>query len=122
MFILMLVPVFFMLLVSWFFMTRFLMIPMLFLVTWNILAVVPVIPNEEYSLAAGIVFAAMLSPMLDIVRRNVKVERWAVHRVTFNDDWLGVDDLRLWKVAYIQLAVKSGLSYADRNANVSGEC
>ena len=59
-FIAMFIPALFMLFVSWLLMTRILMIPMLFLIAWNIFAVVPVIPNEEYSLAAGIVFMAVL--------------------------------------------------------------
>ena len=122
----MLIPVFIPMLIAMFvpmfFMAGITVIPMLFLITRNILVVVPVIPNEEYSPSASVVFVAVLFPMPDIFGRNAKIKRWAIHSIIFNKYRLGVDDLRLWKVADIQLTVKSGLPYADRDANVSGKC
>ena len=115
------IPVLIAMFVPMFFMAGITVIPMLFLITRNILVVVPVFPDEEYSPTAGIVFVAVFFPMLDIFRRNAKIKRWAIHLILFNKYRLGIDDLRLWKVAYIQLPVKSGLPYADRNANVGGE-
>ena len=42
---------------------------MLFPITWNVFAVVPVVLDKIDPLAAGVVFAAMLVPMLGVARR-----------------------------------------------------
>jgi hypothetical protein len=70
-------------------------IPMLFLVTRNVLAVVPVVLHEEDPLAAGVVFAAVLAPMFGLTRRDAQIDRRAFHRYPFDHNGLTVDYLNV---------------------------
>ena len=45
------------------------MFTMLFPITWNVFAVVPVVLDKIDPLAAGVIFAAMFVPMLGVARR-----------------------------------------------------
>ena len=57
---------------------------MFFLVTRDVLVVVPIVPDKEDSLAAGMVFVAVLVPMFGVTRRYAQIDRRAIHRYSFN--------------------------------------
>src|SRR5512146_1315779 len=93
-------------------------IAMSFLVTRNVLAVVPAVLHKEDSLAAGVVFAAVLAPMFSVARRYAQVDWRAIHRSPLDDHRLGKYHLRLGKVADVDPAIEAGLAYADRDSNI----
>jgi hypothetical protein len=102
--------------------TVMLTVTMSFLITRNIFAVVPVVLHKENTLAAGVVFTAVLTPIFGVTRRYAKIDRLAVHPPSpLNDYRPTVDHLWLRVVADINLAIEAWLAYAKRNANVGGE-
>ncbi len=94
-------------------------ITMSFLITWDILAVVPVFMDKKDPLAAGVVLAAMLAPMFGVTRGDAQIDWRAVHlHPVFNNYRLTVDHLWLRKITDIKVAIETGLAYADRDANI----
>ena len=93
---------------------------MLFLVMLNVFAVVPVLPDEEHGLAAGVVLVAMLLPVFGVARRHMQIERRTIRGNLAHDHGLDVDHLRLREAADVDAAIESGLAEADRD--VGGEC
>ena len=53
-------------------------IPVMFLVTRNVLAVIPVVLYEIDPLAAGTVFMAVLAPMFGMARWHTQIDRRAI--------------------------------------------
>jgi hypothetical protein len=97
-------------------------IPMLFLITRGIFVVVPVVIHKEYSLAASIVFVAVLLPMLLMAGRHVQVDGRTIHRASLNYHWPRIDHL-WWRIAAdVKLAKEAGLTDADRNSDIGREC
>jgi hypothetical protein len=96
-------------------------ITMSFLITRDILAVIPVIMHKEDPLAAGIVFSAMLAPMLGVAGGYAQIDRRSVHPHPLNDYRLRVDHLWLRKIANIKLTIKSRLAYAERDTNIGSK-
>ena len=94
---------------------------MLFLITWGVLTVVPVVLYKIDPLVARVVFSAMLGPMLAMARGYVQIYWLAL--VTFLHDYSGLTivNLRLRKAADVESAIKAGLADADRNPDLS-EC
>jgi hypothetical protein len=96
---------------------------MSFLITGNILLLVPVVMNKKDPLAAGVVFATVLSPIFDVTRRNAEIDGRAVQPgPTENDSRLGVDHSGLREIADVNMPIETGLADADRNANVGSKC
>jgi uncharacterized membrane protein YhdT len=95
---------------------------MLFLIAWNVLAVVPFILHKIDTFSAGVVFAAVLTPMLFITGRYPQIDRRAVHRNSLDDSRLSIDHLRLRIAADINPAIKAWFTNANRDANVCCEC
>ena len=93
----------------------------LFLVTRSVLAVVPLVLYKEDSLAAGAVFTTMPFPMSGMARRDMQVDRGTDHRCAFDDHGLGIDDLRLRKIADVESTVETRLADADRDAHFVSE-
>ena len=96
-------------------------VTMLFLITWNVLAVVPVVPDKQDSLAAGVVFAAVLAPMLGVARRYAHIDWRAIHRYAPDCYRLTIKHSRLRIAADIKLAIEAGLPNAERDANVGSK-
>lgn len=95
-------------------------ITMLFLVTRNILVVVPVVLHKVDPLAAGIVFAAVLAPMFGVARRYAQIDRRAAHRYPLDDYRLTINHLWRRIVADVEPSIEAGLADADRDSNVGG--
>jgi hypothetical protein len=94
------------------------LVTMSFLISRDILAVVPVVMYKKDPLAAGIVFATVLAPMFGVARGYAQIDRRALHPYPLNDYRLTVDHLWLRVIADINLAIESGLAYAERETNV----
>jgi len=85
------------------------------LVMRNIDIVVPSFFYEIDRMAAGIVFAAVLAPVLRMTGRNVHID-WLINdtdRRGPNHDGSCVDELRLGKTPDVNAAVKAGLGDTD---------
>lgn len=93
-----------------------------FLITRNILPVVPVVLNKVDTFSAGVVLAAVLAPMFGMAWGHAQVNRSTFILHSINDHWLTVKHLRLRIVADIKLAVEAGLPDGNRNANIGGHC
>ena len=98
------------------------LVAVLVLVSRHVFVVVPVIAHEVDPPAAGVVLRTMLAPVLLVPRRYVKVNRRGRNefRRLLDHHGLRIDQLRLRKVADIDLAEESGLADTDRHAYVAG--
>jgi hypothetical protein len=94
---------------------------MFFLVTRDVLAVVPIVLDKEDSLAAGMVFVAVLFPMFGVTRRYAQIDRRTMLRYSFNKNGLRVDHLRLRIATDVDAAIEAGLADAYRYSNVGGK-
>ena len=84
--------------------------------------VVPPVLHEVDRGAAGTVLAAMLAPVLCMTRWHMQVQRLPGYLDLLDDYGLAIDQRRAWVlIANLDLAVKAGLTDADRNANISSE-
>jgi len=97
-------------------------ITMFFLITWDILAFIPIVMHKEDPLTAGVVFAAMFAPMFGMSRGYAQIERRSLHPHPLNNYRLRVDHSWLRKIADVKLTIESGLAYAERNTNVGSKC
>ena len=96
---------------------------MSFLITRDILTIVPVVMDKKDPLAAGIIFAAIPAPMFGMPRRNVQVDRRTVSpHPPLNNYRLTVEQSGLRVIADIKLAIEPRLAYTERDANVGSEC
>lgn len=95
---------------------------MLFLITRNVLAVVPAVLHKVDPLAAGVVFVAVLAPISGMARRYAQIDRRTILCYPLDYSRLAIDHLRLRVVADVEPAIKSGLADADRDANVGSVC
>jgi hypothetical protein len=102
--------------------TIILAVTMSFLITRNILAVVPSILHKKDALTAGVVFATVLAPISGMTWWYTQINRRSVHISPFNHYRPTVKHLWLWIVADVNLAIKSGLTYAEREAHIGSEC
>jgi hypothetical protein len=93
---------------------------MFFLVTRDVLAVIPVVLDKVDSLPAGMVFVAVLFPMFGVTRRYAQIDRRTMHRYSFNYNGPSVDHLRLRIATDVDVAIKAGLADAYRYSNVGG--
>lgn len=66
-----------------------------FLVTRNVLAVIPVVLHKQDPLAASVVFAAVPAPMSSVPRRYAQIDRRAVQRYPLDCYRLTID--YLWR-------------------------
>lgn len=89
-------------------------ITILFVVTWDILVVVPFVLNKEDPLATGVVFVAVLAPMFGVARRYAQIDRRTIRRYsTLDYSRLTIDHLWMRKVADVQLAIEARLADAN---------
>jgi len=97
-------------------------ITMMFLVTRNVFAFVPVVLHEVDPLSAGFVFVAVLRPLLGVSRRHAQVARRTIHPHPFDDNRPALDDLRLRIAADVQPSIEAGLADAHGNTHIGREC
>src|SRR3569623_440539 len=97
-------------------------IAMVFLVTRNILAVIPAVPHKVDPLAAGVVFVAVFAPVPGMARGHMQIDWRAVHRDALDDARFPVDQPGRRIATDIDLTIEAGLSDADRHADVGREC
>lgn len=98
------------------------MIAMPFLVTRNILAVVPAVFHEKDPFAAGVVCVAVLAPVFCVAKRYVQIDRRTVHRHPFDDYRLAIYHMWLRIAANVDSSIKTGLANTDGNADIGREC
>lgn len=96
-------------------------ITMPLLVTRNIFAVIPAVFHKVDPFAAGIVFVAVLAPVLGVARRYAQIDRWAAHRHPLDDSRLTIDHLWRRIAADIEPAIEAGFADTDRDANVGSK-
>jgi len=96
-------------------------VAVLVLVSWYVFVVVPVIAHEVDPPAASVVLRTMLAPVLLVPWRYVQVNRRGRNelRRLLDHHRLRIDQLRLRKIADIDLAEDSGLADSDRHAYVA---
>ena len=89
----------------------------------DVLIVVPIMTYEVDGSAAGIVFRAVLAPVLFMPWRYVQVDRRGrnIRRRTYDDDGLRIDHGRPWNVANVDLSIESGLPDGERHTHVGAE-
>jgi hypothetical protein len=97
-------------------------IPMPFLIPRNILPAIPLVLHKEDRFPAGVIFVAVLAPILTVARRYAQIDRRAAYRCALDYDRLTIDHLRLRKVADIEPAIEAGLADADGDSDVGSEC
>jgi hypothetical protein len=86
-----------------------------------------VVPSVFYKIdgaAAGIVFAAVLAPVLLMTGRHVHVKGLIndTDRYGMNHDRSCVNEFGLGKTPYVNAAVKAGLGDTDRHPDIGGVC
>lgn len=92
-----------------------------FLITRGVFAVVPVVSHKINRFATGVVFAAVLAPVLDMPRGNTQIDRWAAGGDPLNVTRALVDELRWRETADVESAVEAGLTNAYRYSDVGRE-
>ena len=89
--------------------TMFILVPtMLFTVMRGVFVVIPIFLYEIDGLAAGIVLAAVFTPIFGVAVRHMQVKRWAHHTYRRRPDYYGcrVDELRrLREIADVYAAI-----------------
>jgi hypothetical protein len=93
------------------------------LVSRHVFVVVPVIADEVDPPATGVVLRTMLSPVLLVPRRHVKVNRRSRNEFRRLLDHHGLRIDQLWRrsIADIDLTKESRLADADRHTYVAGK-
>ena len=81
----------------------------------HILLVIPIVLHKINRLVAGVVPAAVLTPVFCMSRWHVQVDRlpWHKDRRFSYDYRLRVDQHRWWTVAKVDTTIKAGLTDAD---------
>ena len=97
-------------------------ITMNFLVTRNVIAVVPVVLHKEDSLAAGIVLAAVLAPVFGLTWRYTQINRRAIRRYLLDCYRMTINDLRLRIVTEVEATIVVGLANAGVTLVIAREC
>ena len=86
---------------------------LLFLITRNILTVVPVVLHKVDALATGIVFAAVFPPVFCMTIRHAQIDRRAFYRYPLNYSGPEINQLWWLIVADVESAIEAGLADAD---------
>jgi hypothetical protein len=86
--------------------------------------IVPPVTNEIDRLAAGIIFAAVLAPVLLMTRRHVQVHRLINNagRHGSNHDGSRVNEFGLREASDVNASIKTGLADADRHTDIGCLC
>jgi len=99
------------------------MISVVLTIVRNVGIVIPIISNKVDRLAAGVVFATMLTPIPFMSGPYVKIDRgWQRFAATpHGNDRRAVDKSRLRSIPDIDSAKKPGLTDADRDSDVGAQ-
>jgi hypothetical protein len=97
-------------------------ITMMFLVTRNILPVVPVVLHKEDPLAAGVVLAAVFAPVFRVAWGHTKIDRRAAHRYPLDYHRLTIDRLWLRIAADVEATIEARLANAEGNTDIARGC
>jgi len=85
----------------------------LFLITRNIVAFIPVVLHKIDPFAASVVFAAMLAPMFGVILRNTQIDGRTVSGSPIDKYRMAIDQTWRWIVAYVELSIEAWLSDTD---------
>lgn len=91
------------------------------LIVRNVYLVVPAILNKIDTLAAGIIFTAMFTPVFCMAWRYVQID-WGSWRYPHNQPRLSIEKPGLRGVANVDAPIKVWLPYADGNINIGSKC
>lgn len=91
------------------------------LVARNVFPLVPVILDKIDPLTAGVVLAAVLTPMFCVPRRHIQINRRSVAGNPTDHHRLRINQYRLRVVAYVDAAIEARLANAYRHADIGGE-
>ncbi len=94
------------------------------LVLRYIYIIVPSVFDKIDRAAAGIIFCAMLAPLLLVTWRDVHIDRLInnTSRSGLNHDGPCINDFWLRVVPDVNTSVKAGLADTDRNTDIGGLC
>ena len=94
---------------------------MTFLIARNVLAVVPAALDKIDALTAGVVLAAVFSPVPGVPRRYAHIDRRTNYLDLLDHNWPTIEHAWRRIVADIDLAIETGLANTDRYSNVGGK-
>jgi len=83
--------------------------------------IIPPVTHEVDGSAASIILVAVLAPFFLMSGRNVQVNRLFGNAcMRSNHDWFRINDFRMGNASDVNAAEKTGLTNADRHADVGG--
>jgi hypothetical protein len=104
-----------------FFMFTTIFLSMMLLIIRHVSFIVPPVLYEIDRAATGIVFGAVLTPMLFMTGRYMHINRLIYdsggHRLNY--DGFCINEFGLRRVSDVNAAIETGLTDADRNSNIS---
>ena len=100
------------------------MITMVFTIVRNVSIGVPVMPDEEDRLAAGVVLAAVMAPIALIAWAYMQIDRRRQHAAmnAYAHDGRAIDEAGRRRVADIHASVKAGLAQGDGGRHLRECC
>ena len=99
-------------------------VPMVFTIVGNVTIGVPVMPDEEDRLAAGVVLAAVMAPIALIAWAYMQIYRRRQHAAmnAYAHDGRAIDEAGRRCVADIHAPVKAGFAQADGGRHLCECC
>jgi hypothetical protein len=99
-------------------------VPMVFTIVRNVSIGVPVVPDEVDRLTAGIVLAAVMTPIALIARLHMQIDRRRQHAAlnAYAHDGRAIDEAGRRRVADIHASVKAGIAQADGGRDLCERC
>jgi len=99
-------------------------VPMVFTIVGNVTIGVPVMPDEEDRLAAGVVLAAVMAPIALIAWAYMQIYRRRQHAAmnAYAHDGRAIDEAGRRRVADIHAPVKAGFAQADGGRHLCECC
>jgi len=99
-------------------------VTMVFTIVGNVTIGVPVMPDEEDRLAAGVVLAAVMAPIALIAWAYMQIDRRRQHTATnvYAHDRRAIDEAGRRRVADIHASVKAGFTQADGDRHLCECC
>jgi hypothetical protein len=100
------------------------LVTMMFTIVGNVSIGVPVMPDEEDRLAAGVVLAAVMAPIALIAWAYMQIDRRRQHAAmnAYTYDGRAIDEAGRRRVADIHASVKARVAQADGAAHLCEPC
>jgi hypothetical protein len=100
------------------------LVTMMFTIVGNVSIGVPVMPDEEDRLAAGVVLAAVMAPIALIAWAYMQIDRRRQHAAmnAYTYDGRAIDEAGRRRVADIHASVKAGLAQGDGGRHLCECC